>query len=84
MPIKNGHIVIYLLLLAHISCSYLLCYPLQIMNLTNIVSLHQYIDIQYIVMDAMKMGNNVPRAGIEPTSLAFQATVLTITPHMLP
>ena len=36
------------------------------------------------VVDAMKMGNIVPRAGIEPTSLAFQASVLTITLHRLP
>ena len=34
-------------------------------------------------MDVMKMGNSVPRAAIKPTSLAFQASVLTITPPML-
>ena len=33
-------------------------------------------------MGVMKMGNNVPRAGIEPTSLAFRACV-NITPHRL-
>ena len=32
----------------------------------------------------MKVGNIVPRVGIEPTSLAFQANVLIITPHRLP
>ena len=31
----------------------------------------------------MKMGNIVPRAGIEPTSLAFRASVLTISPRSL-
>ena len=35
-------------------------------------------------MGEMKMGNIVPRAGIEPTFLAFQASVLTITTHTLP
>ena len=30
------------------------------------------------------MGNIVPRAGIESTSLAFQTSVLTITPPRLP
>ena len=32
----------------------------------------------------MKMGNTVPRAGIEPTSLAFQASVLPFTPCKVP
>ena len=32
----------------------------------------------------MKIGNIVPRAGIEPISLAFQTTVLTISPRRLP
>ena len=32
----------------------------------------------------MKMKNIVPRAEIEPTSLAFQPSVLTITPHRFP
>ena len=32
----------------------------------------------------MTMGNIVPTAGIELTSLAFQASVLTFTSHMLP
>ena len=31
----------------------------------------------------MKMGNIAPRAGIEPASLAFQASLLTITQHSL-
>ena len=34
------------------------------------------------VMDVMTMGNIVPR--IKPTSLAFLASVLTVTPHRLP
>ena len=36
------------------------------------------------VMGVMKMGNIVPRSGIRLTSLAFQASVLTITPPRLP
>ena len=40
--------------------------------------------INNIVTDVMNMGNIVPRAVIEPISLAFQASMLTITPHMLP
>ena len=32
----------------------------------------------------MKIGNTAPRVGIEPTSLAFWASVLTITPRRLP
>ena len=32
----------------------------------------------------MKMGNTVPSAGIEATSLAFRASVLSITPPRLP
>ena len=32
----------------------------------------------------MKMENIVPRAGMEPTSLAFQASVQPITPRRLP
>ena len=36
------------------------------------------------VLGVMKMGNIVLRAGVEPTSLAFWASVLTITPPMLP
>ena len=31
-----------------------------------------------------KMEKTVPRAGIEPKSLAFRASVLTVTPHRLP
>ena len=30
------------------------------------------------VMGVMKMGNNVPSVGLEPTSLAFQASVLPL------
>ena len=36
------------------------------------------------VVGVMKMGNIMPKAGIKPTSLAFQGSVLTITPHRLP
>ena len=36
------------------------------------------------VMGVMKMGNVVPRAGIEPTSIALRASVLTIIPCRLP
>ena len=36
------------------------------------------------VMGVMQMGNIVPRAGIKPTSLIFQASVLTIMPGRLP
>ena len=36
------------------------------------------------VVGVMKMGNIVPRAGIEPTSLAFQVSVLIIIPRRLP
>ena len=32
----------------------------------------------------MKMGHTVPRTGIEPTSVAFRASVLTITPGRIP
>ena len=36
------------------------------------------------VMDMMNMGNSVPKVGVEPTSLAFEASVLTISPPKLP
>ena len=36
------------------------------------------------VMSLMIMGNSVPKTGIEPTYLAFPASVLTITPGRLP
>ena len=36
-----------------------------------------------IVVGVMKMGNIVPRAGIEPISLAFQVSVLNISPPRL-
>ena len=32
----------------------------------------------------MEMGTIAPRAGVEPKSLAFQVSVLTITPPMFP
>ena len=37
-----------------------------------------------IVAGVTKMGNIVPRAAIEPTFLAFQANVLSITPCRFP
>ena len=36
------------------------------------------------VVGVMKMGNMTPKAGIERTSLAFRASILTITPPSLP
>ena len=36
------------------------------------------------VVDVMKMENIVPRVEIEPTALAFKATVLSITPLRFP
>ena len=36
------------------------------------------------VMGVMQLGNIVPRAGIEPTSRAFLASVLTIPQPTLP
>ena len=36
------------------------------------------------VLGVMKMGNIAPRVGIEPTSLAFRTSVLTISPPMFP
>ena len=35
------------------------------------------------IMEVMKLGQNAPRVGFELTSIAFQAIVLTITPHRL-
>ena len=32
----------------------------------------------------MKMGNKTPTVGVEPTSIAFQASALTFTPPRLP
>ena len=37
----------------------------------------------HIVVGVMKMGNIVPRTGIEPRSLAFRTSLLTITPPKL-
>ena len=39
-------------------------------------SLHSIMVMATSVMRMMKMGNIVPRAGIEPTSLAFQGSAL--------
>ena len=36
------------------------------------------------VMGVVKMENIAPRMGIKPTSLAFQARVVTVTPPGLP
>ena len=35
-------------------------------------------------MGVVKMGNIVPRVGIEPTTFSFWASILTITPRRLP
>ena len=35
-----------------------------------------YVCVYVCVMGVMKMGNTVPRGGLEPTSLAFWASVL--------
>ena len=37
-----------------------------------------YMYICVCVMGVMKMGNTVPRVGLEPTSLAFWASVLSL------
>ena len=42
-------------------------------------SLYNIIVTATTVMGVMRMGNIAPRAGIEPTSLAFQVSVLTMT-----
>ena len=36
------------------------------------------------VMDVMKMGNSMPRVGTKLTPLAFQASMLSITPPRVP
>ena len=44
-----------------------------------------HLPIAYIfVVGLATMGNIAPRAGIEPTSLAFRVSLLTITPLRLP
>ena len=47
-------------------------------------SLHRILLMATSVVGVMKMGNIVPRVRIEPTCLAFWASVLTIIPPMLP
>ena len=47
-------------------------------NNHTVHSLHMIIVMATSVMVVMKMGNIVPRAGLEPTSLAFQANVLPL------
>ena len=37
-----------------------------------------YLGLILIVVGVMKMGNTVPRVGLEPTSLAFWASVLPL------
>ena len=54
----------------------------------KLIYIYIYIYIIYLfnntyVVGVMKMGTIVSRVGIEPTSLAFQANVLTITPPRL-
>ena len=39
--------------------------------------------LQMHVVGVMKMGEMAPRVGIEPISLAFRDSVLTITPHVI-
>ena len=53
-------------------------------NNHTVRSLYRILLLETSVMGVMKMGNIVLRAGIECTSLAFWANVLTITPHRLP
>ena len=43
---------------------------------------HQ-LEVKTFVVGEMKMGNIAPRAGNEPISLVFQASMLTITPPSL-
>ena len=45
---------------------------------------HHHLTSYNNVVGVMKIGNNVPRAGIEATSLAFRASAPTITPCRLP
>ena len=47
-------------------------------------SLYMFIVMTTSVVGVMKMGNTLPRAGIEPTSQAFRASVLTIIPVRRP
>ena len=53
----------------------------------NSYTAHNFILIVIVmatsVVGEMKMGNISPRVGIEPTSLAFEVRVLTITPPRL-
>ena len=47
-------------------------------------SLYRILVKATMVVGVIKMGNIVSRVAIEPISLAFQASVLTIIPHRLP
>ena len=47
-------------------------------------TVHNMCRILVMATSVMKMGNIVPRLGIESTSLAFQASVLTNTPPRFP
>ena len=53
-------------------------------NNHTVHSLYRIMVTATSVVGVMKVGNIVPRARIEPTSLALQASVLSITPHRLP
>ena len=44
---------------------------------------HFEVGRQHIVMGVTKMGNIVPKVGLEPTSLAFRASVLPLL-HIAP
>ena len=52
----------------------------EVLNCIYIIILlpYSYIIIIYIVMGMMKMGNTVPRAGLKPIFLSFQASVLPL------
>ena len=53
-------------------------------NNHTVHSLYRIMVTETSVVGVMKIGNAIPRAGLEHTSLTFQACVLTITPHRLP
>ena len=49
-----------------------------------IACIGSWMDMTTSVMSAMKIGNTVPRVGIEPIYVAFRASVLPNTPCRLP
>ena len=52
-------------------------------NSHTVHNLYRIMGTAVNVMGVSKMGNNAPRAGIKPTSLAFWASVLTLSPPRL-